>query len=190
MKGIAIRNSKFEPVGLVHWDQHQPQLSVLIEDERESLRYLVAVESKKPLYRIVRQRDDKTGKVLLAADSIELGSSQFLGRFASRLTFNPLNVRNFVATVEEDIAQVAATQREQNELVSDLFDQPETPTAPLVCCPCGHQYPPFTPKCPICGGKDPLGSYLYAKAQSRRRNLAHLVCKELKADSLYLPFFA
>src|SRR4029077_11961451 len=99
MKGIAIRNSKLEPVGLLHWNQKQAQLLVLREDESESMRSLIAIESRKPLYRIVRRPSDTTGKVLLASDPIKSGSPEFLSRFATRVTFNPLNVRNFIATV-------------------------------------------------------------------------------------------
>ncbi len=96
-------------------------------------------------------------KVELVAEEVALSDSDFLGRWAAKLTFNPLNSHNFIFTTSKRGSASSREQPENSYLESDLFKLSDTFRSSVIVCPCSAQYPFLTVKCPICGGTDPVG---------------------------------
>ena len=83
-----MRKGPTEPLALIHWERSGvPEVIFLDHQHRSVVESLLSIELKASSFRIVRERNEATGKTHLAEHKLEPGSDAFFGCIATRLTF-------------------------------------------------------------------------------------------------------
>ena len=159
---ITIRQGELASpaVAMLRWDSGKPKVAVLDKTVEENLRPYLNQTLSKPPFRIRRRQRVGQQRVELIAEEVAPSDSDFLGRWAAKLTFNRLNTHNFIFTIHDSKKpkpRITSARPENMELVSNPFELTGTFRSSVIACPCGANYPLFTVKCSNCGGTDPIG---------------------------------
>ena len=159
-RGLAVRQGQFASpaVAMLRWANGTPEVHILDTAAEANLRQYLRTALSKPPFRIRRRQRAEGRSTDLVAEEVAPSDADFLGRWAAKLTFNPLNTHDFIFTAAQDQEASLASQSEALELTSDLFELSGTFKSSVIPCPCGAQYPFLTLKCPKCGGTDPFGA--------------------------------
>ena len=144
---------------------------------------LLSVELKASSFRIVREKDEKTGNILLAEKKLRTGSAGFLGRVATKITFSPVNGQNFVATVEENIEAIVSEESAKDPLAANLLLEHTASHPKVVSCECGSTYPVFAVRCDLCKRSDPLGNRLAKKGRAFQKKFTKQLASALKVSA-------
>ena len=148
-------------VAILRWDSGKPKVAILDKAVQGNLCPYLRKTLSKPPFRIRRRPQPGTRRIELIAEEVGLSDSDFLSRWAAKLTFNPLNSANFIFTIHDPKKPKSRRTRpppEDLELASNPFELSGTFRSSVIACPCGAQYPFLTVICPNCGGTDPLGA--------------------------------
>ena len=175
-------------VAMLRWESGKPKVAILDKAVKGSLRPYLDKTLSKPPFRIRRQQPASGQRVKLIAEEVGPSDSDFLGRWAAKLTFNPLNAHNFIFTVPgPKNPRVRGTRPppEDLELASNPCELSGTFRCSVIACPCGAQYPFLTLKCPNCGGTDPIGEVWKAHGGAIANALRGYVEQQLVSSSLF-----
>ena len=173
-------------VAMLRWESGKPKVAILDKSLEGNLRPYLAKALSKPPFRIRRRPQPGTRKIELIAEEVGLSDSDFLGRWAAKLTFNPLNSQNFIFTIHDPKkpkSRRTSPPPEDFELVSNPFELSGTFRSSVIACPCGAQYPFLTLKCPKCGGTDPLGTVWNSHGGAILNALCDYVHQQLASSS-------
>jgi hypothetical protein len=168
---------------MLRWNGAAPSVRIFDTAAESDLRNYLRIALSKPPCRIRRKARDTSGKIELIAEDVIPSDSDFAGRLAAQLTFNPRNEHDFIFTAAGREDARLAARSSQSAVASDLFDLNGTFRSSLVLCPCGTQYPFLTVKCPNCGGFDPFGVLWEKHGSAILQHLSRGIHERLASNS-------